>query len=363
MKIQMFETSETPITISEFVKEHRGDLSTFEMQMLRIIEQPDSIPPYLQKALSRAKHLANGDSVLMNRAGERSAYGVRKGIKFKGCNPKLQREDFPTELTFFGKEDVVVETIPFGVMTESQVLREILGYTFFKEHGLNTNIAPVCVFPQDYGFCLVESSKTDKRLESFLDFTGLSIADLIADEQARSKTGLDYRLGTEVSLKGINIQKYSYEKAKQLVEMNFNGGFRGLLNSNIGNDVIIEDTLYLCDFDTFALVDIPKNPTEEFLKRFYLQSFVEIVKGSLPIIEIANDVDEAVQKYKSICTLYRAYRREFFQRAEEMRWEITPEIEQWAESTPIFKRTICEIVPTYEKLKKLPDRKPIYRPH
>src|SRR3989344_5222902 len=109
----------------------------------------------------------------------------------------------------------------------------------------------------------------------------------------REKTGLLGNLGMEVEVNGINPNWYAYQKARQLTRMNFNGGFRDLLNSNIGNDILYQDGLALCDFDTFHVVDIPRVPNKDFLRKFILQSFVEAVKSSLPIIDLTKDDSNA----------------------------------------------------------------------
>ena len=373
-KIKVYQTQEKVFSIKEFVDLFidKTNLSEAEKRLLREGNLLDTVPKHLNKAITRAEWLKEdrSDLIEMRRAGERSAYCEKNKVKFKGCNPPEKEVEFPTELTFFGKEEVTVEKIPYGILTAEQVIREILGCVFFSKYGLNTNLKPVCVYEQGYGFCLVEETKAEKRVESFLDFENKNVSELVRLDSIRKKLGLSHDLGTEVKLKGINIVKYADEKAKMLLSMNFNGGFRGLLNSNIGNDVITlnedgELELFLCDFDTFAVVEIPEKPTKDFLKRFFLQSFVELAKSSLPIVDIVKDSVGAVERYKIISSLYNVYRREFYRKAKEKKWdlELLKEIEEWALSTPIFNRTVCEIVPTYEKIKKLPDREPIYRPH
>jgi hypothetical protein len=373
-KIKIFQTQEKVFSVKEFVDMYidKTNLSETEKKLLRGSNLPDTIPEHLKKTITRAEWLKEdcSDLIEMRRAGERSAYCEKNKVKFKGCNPPEKEVEFPTELTFFGKEEVTVEKIPYGILTAEQVIREILGCVFFFKYGLNTNLKPVCVYSQGYGFCIVEETKAEKRVESFLDFENMNVSELVKLDCVRKKLGLSHDLGTEVKLKGINIVRYADEKAKILLSMNFNGGFRGLLNSNIGNDVITlnedgELGLFLCDFDTFAIVDIPEKPTEDFLKRFFLQSFVELTKSSLPIVDIVEDATGAVGVYRKISSLFNVYRREFFRKAKEKGWdlELLKEIEEWAVSTSIFKRTVCEIVPTYEKIKKLPDREPVYRPH
>jgi hypothetical protein len=372
--VEMYEGRGDALSIREFVERHieKTNLSGAEKCLLRDYELPDAVPEHVDSVVTRSEWLKREGSrpFTMKRAGERSAYSEERGIKFKGCYPPKDKRTFPTELTFFGKEEVELGRVPFGILTAEQAIREILGYVFFTKHGLRTNIRPLCVYTEGHGFCLVEETQEETRLESFLDYQGMKISQLIEQDRLREDIKLEGCLGTEIRLKGININRYAYEKARLLVSMNFNGGFRGLLNSNIGNDVIRKNgdggfELFLCDFDTFPMVQVPEKPTAEFLKRFYLQSFVELAKSSLPIIDLARDSEEAVEKYRAISSLYGLYREEFFKEAGGRDWsdEALKKVEEWAVSTSIFRRTVCEIVPTYDKIRVLPDREPNYKPH
>jgi hypothetical protein len=372
--VTVYEGKGDALSIRKFVEMHfdKTNLSDAEKGLLRDYELPDEVPEHVERVVTRAEWLKREGSspFTMKRAGERSAYSEEKRVKFKGCNPPEDQRTFPTELAFFGKEEVELGRVPFGILTAEQAIREILGHVFFAKHGLRTNIRPLCVYTEGHGFCLAEETQGESRLESFLDYQGLKISQLIEQDRLRKDMKLEGCLGTEIRLKGINVNRYAYEKARLLISMNFNGGFRGLLNSNIGNDVIRKDgdggfELSLCDFDTFAVVQLPERPTEEFLKRFYLQSFVELAKSSLPIIDLAGDSREAVEKYCAISSIYGHYREEFFKKAGGLEWsdDMLRKIDEWAVSTPLFRRTVCEIVPTYEKIRALPDRAPIYRPH
>ncbi|MFC1690927.1 hypothetical protein ACFL0W_01990 [Nanoarchaeota archaeon] len=376
MGIELFEFNGKVISAAEFVRKYidKTNLNDKEKKILKyaLLPEEKDVPNFLKIPRTRADWLKKRKSktIMVERHGERSAYWPEKNIKFKGCNPANNSKTFPSESFFFGKEHVDIKTIPYGILTKEQVMREILGYAFFIKHGLKTNIRPICVYSNHNGCTLVEHTVCESRIESFFDFKEIDTHKLIIQEASRKTIGLRCHLGAEVNLDRINVARYIYKKALLLVTMNFNGGFRDLLNSNIGNDVIEfanGDTseLYLCDFDTFRIVEIPEKPDEEFLKRFFLQCFVEVVKGSLPIIDFVQDSNEAVESYLKISSLYHAYRREFFNWAKKLCWNTSQleRIEKWAISTPIFKRTVTEILPSYERLKDLPHREPTYKPH
>lgn len=372
MKVELFEHNGEVISADEFVRKYIDsvNLNNLEKQMLQEAHLTRNIPDFLRKPRAISTRLkGKSDSIIMEKRGSRSAYWPEKNIKFKGCNPADSSKKFPSESFFFGREKANVSEIPYGTLTKEQALREILGHAFFAKYGLKTNITPICVYTQDYGYSLAEHTLSEARIESCFDFKGNNINSITLQDAARKKHKLTYSLGTEVNLDRVNICWYTHKKALLLAAMNFNGGFRDLLNSNIGNDVLefsagpIE--LYLCDFDTFRVVELPNTPNKDFLKKFYLQCFVEAVKSSLPIIDYVRDSGEAVTSYLETSSLYHIYKREFYSQAIRRGWDLSTleETEEWAISTPIFRRTASEIVPSYERLKTMPYHTPIYKPH
>lgn len=364
-RLKLFESYGEVIRISDFLSQFLEECNLTECERSILIKAkfPKDIPSILDQPLTRADWLKKSDKIIdAQRLGERSAYW--KKYKFKGCNPSNIEKTFPSESFFFGQEKVVIKQIPYGILTPEEVMRELLGFAFFQINDLKTNIIPMCIYKYPKGYCIVEETIGEKRVESLFEFQTKNISELMKQNIARLQTKLRHGLETEVRLNRINPKRYTHQKAKILVEMNINGGFRGLLNSNIGNDVIdiVDHQLYLCDFDTFRVVEIPKKPDEQFLKRFFLQSFVEVVKSSLPIIDLVDNGDEAVKRYLEISSLYHEYRRQFFLHAKKRDWELE-KIESWALGTPIFKRTVGEIVLSMERINQIPNHDPIYKPH
>jgi hypothetical protein len=110
---------------------------------------------------------------------------------------------------------------------------------------------------------------------------------------------------------------------------------RGILNSNIGNDVLLRDgiadpQLCLCDFDSFHVVAIPQTPTDEFIRDFVLRAMIEVVKGSLSIfdyVDIPLHAEPSVvaetlgNVYFSKSSLWRAYARRFERAARLRGWD------------------------------------------
>ncbi|MCD4773087.1 MAG: hypothetical protein K8R41_06860 [Bacteroidales bacterium] len=372
-KIKLYEFESNIYSITDFVSKHINNvqLSNREIKILSDNKLYKNSIDDFKVPLSRAKWLKSEKGVqYAYRHGERSAFISDKMLKLKGCNPYHEKRKFPSESMFFGEENVKVTTIPYGILTIDQVIREILGYGFFKKYNLQTNLIPVAVFPIGEGYCIVEKTVSETRIESRFEYENQTIDSLLNLKVKSDLFDLRHGLGREVNLTGINNSFYTYTKALLLVNMNFNGGFRGLLNSNIGNDVINIDEqgnldLFLCDFDTFKVVGIPEKPDDDFLKRFCLQSYVEVVKSSLPFVHIVDTKEEAVQFYLNNSTIFQAYKRVFLQKVSERGWDVDKliNIENWIFSTPIFKRTVGEIVLSVERIKELPKREPIYKPH
>ena len=360
------------LSVDEFVSRHIGDSSLTKLEKTIIQRQKWMTRPLGELAKPRVlseERIDSKNDLTVEALGRRSAYLPETRIKFKGCNPSKD-ESFPSEKFFFGNEEVSYSRIPFGVLTTESVLREILGCAFFRQIGLQTTVSPLGVYSVGTGWCIIESDKSEDRIESRLDFKGLSLTDLMHQTEFRRKSGLRGDLGSEVEVDGINPNWYSYEKAKQLMKMNLSGGFRDLLNSNIGNDVLTKKSqnyqLALCDFDTFHVVDIPKKPTKAFMKRFVLQSLVETIKSSLPIIELADNSNEAIQKYLSSSSLYQHYSRELYTQmnARGLDLDMIREFEYSARAVPVFKRTVGEIVLSYDMLNRLPNNHtPVYKKH
>ena len=181
MKIELYECEGEVIPIDEFVANHidNTDVNDQEKKILRDTSLPshNDIPEFLRVPRTRAEWLKkkSGKSIIVEKHGNRSAYWPDKKVKFKGCNPSKNNKTFPGESVFFGKEDLDTGIIPFGVLTEAQVIREILGYAFFIKYDLKTNIKPICVYSIGDWYSLVEETISETRVESCFDFKDLNI--------------------------------------------------------------------------------------------------------------------------------------------------------------------------------------------
>jgi len=301
-----------------------------------------SIPPALTTCLTRSVELRTADEphLLACRSGARSAFWEEKHVKFKGCRPVLDGADFPVEALAFGTCEIQHARIPFGVMRAEGIMREILGYCFLRLHGLPIHFTPLCVYEyhsgtRTLGFCLVGETIGEVRIEQFVDYPDRTIEDIIHAQSSggREDGGL---VGSELNLKGLNLWWYVEQKALLLSRMHFLGGLRGILNSNIGNDVIVghdsgAPRLCLCDYDTFSIVSVPPDAGQVFLAAFALQCLVEVAKGSLSILEYVDlppnasasqraEALGAVYFHKS--SLWRAYERRFLESAKRRGWAV-----------------------------------------
>ena len=111
------------LSIKEFVRRNQDVLSDLERTFLeKEMKNYDEEICNIKTPLSRTAEYFNGKKITSaQRGGIRSAY--IKGMKIKGCRPL--DETFP-----YWKADrnfkLVVETIPFGVLTMKNVMGEIM---------------------------------------------------------------------------------------------------------------------------------------------------------------------------------------------------------------------------------------------
>ncbi len=268
-------------------------------------------------------------------SGARSAVWLEEGLKLKGCRPDNAHRVFPFEWLPDRAVEIARTQVPFGVLTVEGVLRELLGYAFCTVHRVPCAAVPVCCYEYggndgSLGFCLVQRVLPGRRAEMFLDLRGLRLSDL-SRLPGRSR---QLPIGSEALLLGLNSRWYADQKARLLAKMHFRGGFRGLLNSNIGNDVIAINgpsgaKMMLCDFDSFGVKTLPTVPTTSFLEDFALRSLLEVVKGSVPILDVidrprgadARGESRAVaDAYRRRSSLWDAYRHHARSRTLERRW-------------------------------------------
>lgn len=322
MEVPVYSCKGEVLSPKEFVEKFIGhvNISELEKKVLSQANLPSTITNYISTPLTIAESYTSEISQYQAlKLGERSAYIQEYEIKLKGCNP-IEGKTFPSESCFFGKEKVDRSYIPFGSLTTESAMREILGYAFFSQHDdLNTNITPIAVF--DYGgkFCIAEKTKGEQRLESFM----MSIEnDSSSNIQGTQMNNQIYQIpiGSEVPLLGINIRAITEKLTREIVTMNFHGGFRDYFNSNRGNTVLINGNVYLCDFDTFQIIEIPKNPDKDFLKKFCLQSILEMIEGSLPIEGVVQTPKTGVRKYLEISSFWPRFLHHFSNKVEENGW-------------------------------------------
>jgi hypothetical protein len=344
-ELYIYQTFGVVHSIKEFLTENIKCFEKCDYDLIRrswnFFDNP--IPPELNRCITRSFEFRtfNGPIALIKRSGARSALWDEKGYKFKGCRPVLDHALFPMETLIDGNEHITYANIPFGVLTKEAVLREILAFAFQKEFQIDQNTVPLCIYEykdqtnNTFGYCLVQKSFCEKRIEEFIDYPEISYGSVIGKFVANQTDDLGHLYGMELGLKGINNWWYAEEKAKLLIRFHFNGGFRGILNSNIGNDIIYMDgskrSLFLCDFDTFKYTEIPTVANLDFLKSFVLRCLIEVSKGSLSIFEFIKTPDNMPKAeiaqilsnaYFTKSTLWKAYKRMFDNQVMKKGWNI-----------------------------------------
>lgn len=246
-------------------------------------------------------------------------------------------------------------------MTAEAVLRELLGFCFCQKHGIPCATTPICVYayPAENGpapFCMVLREHRGRRAESFLRLKGIAVSAIVHPMQ-QDGTVLK---GSEAPLEGLNSRWYAEKKSRWLAELHFRGGFRGLLNSNIGNDVIVEEKdetprFLFCDFDSFQVIQLPNSPSGDFLAAFALQCVMEVVKGSVPILDFIHvparcNTAQAARMvgaaYRLKSSLWNAYVNRARLKAHELSWDwdSLEEAFDQAFETPAFLEASCSVI-------------------
>ena len=309
-------------------------------------ELPDTqhIPSYLRtpRTISSWLSVEQASAFPAEASGLRSAYCPQWGAKFKGCHPVRGASEFPCQFLRFGDVQITHSSIPYGVLTCESVMREILGYCFLHEKCHKPHFQPICVYEYyhcgiSYGYCLVLITEREERVGSYVDFPPCTVADLLKGGFRSHSDGAISIVGTEVNLKRINSCWYAEQKAARLANMHYHGGFRGVLNSNIGNDVLIggvsnPSEIALCDFDSFHAVEVPEHSDEHFIRDFALLCLAEVAAGSLPILDFVSldpkaTIEEHAEELRSMymmkSSLWRAYLPKFFDLAATRNWSVS----------------------------------------
>ena len=334
-------------SLEEFARSHAGLLApherTFLWNSLQVLAEPKDSPiDFAQGLTGNAALSAESEpAVMASRSGARSALLSGHAVQLKGCRPDPEAGGFPLERLPFGGDRAERTTIPFGVMTAEAVLREILGYCFMRDRSLPYQATPLFVWEYEdrgtsLGYCLATRVAAETRVESLLVDPGCTIGELIEAQRRGPSKAESFVPGSEIGLRNLNLWSWVESKARTLCGMHYGGGFRGILNSNIGNDVLPargqgRGDILLCDFDTFFMVELPQKPDRAFLDAYCLECLVEVIIGSLPILQYVDlpkgcspadraDILGAVYFPKS--SLWRSYHRRFFASAKAAGWDL-----------------------------------------
>ena len=338
--VELFRCDGQVMSVKEFSADNLGILSRHEADFLKenlyLLAGPDGVPENFQNCMSRSSEIATDSNPVLTarRSGARSAFVHEANLQLKGCRPVLSGEKFPTEILPVNSTQVIRGQIPFGVMTAEAVLREVLGFCYMQKHGFPNQASPLAVTAYLYkkkplGFGILLRLKSEIRVETHLVLPQATIRDLINMQTGCAPSMTDFLIGSELPLRGMNLWKYVEAKGRILAAMNWHGGFRGILNSNFGNDVLTSDgndkhKLVLADFDTFCMIPVPDDSSSGSLDPFVLRCLLEVVMGSLPIMQYTNIAHDSPQEkvadalgaiYFQKSSLWRSYYRHFLSEA------------------------------------------------
>ena len=383
-KVKMYECTGKVHSICSFVERKSGVLNKREYSIIdnqRLNLKSISGFSFCEKCYTRSRDLAISEEyILMKRNGARSAYDEQTKVKFKGCRPEIQSNSaFPIEKIDYSQKTIEYNEIPFGVLSEEGVLREILAYCFCLHHGIPVSHEPICIYEyfndgKSIGFCiLLQSLAGERRVEQFIEYPDLSLKELIEIKTQKFKT--KFLIGSELRISGINVHQYSQVKAGLLAKLHFNGGFRGVLNSNIGNDIIDpQNNLFICDYDTFNVVEFPDEVDQLFLDDFVLSCFIEVFKSSISILEFLVFTEGMplkdknillFDKYKEKSTLWKYYWTIFKRLTVQMKWDnkmVEKAVENSLE-TEAFHKIISLVLPNNSEINDIVQNRTIYYSH
>lgn len=273
-----------------------------------------------------ARLAAGGPAVPAKRGGARSAYLPERQVKVKACRPE------PASFPQWELDDgfaLSVREIPFGVLTAEGAMREILAWCFERRQEMPSAGRPLAVFEYgehgEAGYALASLVPGDERVERFIDDGGATVHDLV---RLARRGRLAPR---QIGLAGLDEEAYVEAKADLLARLNFGGGFRGVLNSNVGNDVVRDGRLAaLCDYDTFHLLPVPEAGDRDGARRFTMRAAIELLKSSLPIVDWVDQPDDGpggplhralAERYRAASRVFAAYRRRFDEGAAARGWD------------------------------------------
>lgn len=323
-------------SVWDFVQKHQGVLSQRERIIVNENRGLLSRKKLFEHPFASNKEVNNKKSKPLKAisVGSRSVLIKEDRIKLKGCRMHLNSGVcFPHEQLNFGDTKMVTTEIPFGVLTSENVMREILAFCFFKQKKIAIGHTPLSVFEYRVkdriaGYALVSKTKNEQRLESSEHYEDLTIKELIIIKEREKRMGKKY-VENEPSF-GVDRDWHARQKSTLLIKMNFNGGFRGVLNSNFGNDIVFNHKLYICDFDTFTVIGVPSRPNEQYIRSFVLWCVIEVLKTSPVILDFLNtdgmtrrEISENLWEiYSAKSSLWKQYHTMFMREVKKRKWNV-----------------------------------------
>lgn len=364
-KIDLYKCAGITYSPAEFVRENLRVLDSKEQEIIKDCREyfPREVARELQTPLTRSEEIGKQKALIVNRDGGRSAYWEERRLKFKGCNPTLEHKIYTNPVFEFGSSFKVASE-SWGVLSSEAVMRELLALAFLENRGLPNALTPVCVYEYRHksslGYCLVLRTLTNRRADEFLDSKkiavnyqgeneGLWVIDrgkaTAADRAAELR-------GKELKFTQFTNQWYARQMADLLSNLHFQGFFRGPTNGHLGNTIVEfaegkSKCLYLCDFSTTRIIDLPPSPSPHFLADFILASLLEVLEAapfvcdyikianlpkscSLPPgehrlpLEICELISRAYPKildcFLRACLIFKCYIKKFFELGQEQGW-------------------------------------------
>lgn len=357
----------------DFFLNHQEELSEYERQVTSELTHhlDDHLPEILAEPIAGEKWCAVDPTPLtfLQKFGGRSGLALEQNIYLKACRPLEVPATFPTHTYSVEKNEVTDGDLPFGVLAADGIMRALMGYLFQQAHGLTSPRKPIAVFEyrdlegNNRDYCLAfDLLFPNTRVEEQLDYGTVTIDDLLAVGAVNEVTGS--QLNPIDPLSGND--NYPEHKAKALIEFHFNGGFRGFLNSNIGNDIIVKDgagipnEVALVDFDTFELRPLPHKDDHMGKVIFYMNTHLELVKTSLATfayLDVSGDSEEErilkmEEVYETQSPLFLCYQQAFLAETDQRGWgrDFVEEARKRMRVFPLYEEALADLVSNSETL-------------
>lgn len=342
----------------------------------------DRLPKCLRDPLAVDK-AERKSGIQAKMCGRRSVYLPSECVQLKGCISRPIKNPFPASSLNLQMGKLIKKGVPYGALGAEQVMREILAWCFQKNYCIEIGVKPIAIYEYQNGlskgsrFCLLLEIVSDTRIEALWDYAYPTLSKVVAAYLVERTKFFGSILHGEVGLLEPYPTDYVRMKRNLSLKFNQNMGFRGVLNSNNGNELLWHDSkgwhLAFCDFDSFRVFyEAEPHLSDERINDFTTLCCAEFLAGN-PLINTFLLVEEQVSRKEAKCIFdgiysdqshtWNAYKRSFIELCGS-KFEKDAKFENAVckfQSLPIYLDLIMEKIPNSLNLPSWQNS--IYVPH